>query len=308
MNNQAYQVVARTEVWQLILTVVIFMTYASMLFGLQYLLASSIGENADLSAYVTNKLLFFEKELKDSIAGASTLQYQYIVKGSVRVPFLAPVLHQSLRPEKLYVATAAEAIVCLPFTITLISPQCLPMAILNYLAGALFQIANLSMATQYQYTTYSFFMDMVISQYASFAETLAIPLRIGFSFLFSDLIAVLPLMAVVLRLLPFTRQAGNMLFTLSFAFGAVFPFMLAVFYQAFENFYPVNQFCTETLSTGSTVSEVFTFGPFSTCDAEFGFPKLVSYYPLFIVVPYLSLAIALTFATNFNKLFDYFKR
>ncbi|RME79009.1 MAG: hypothetical protein D6769_03500 [Methanobacteriota archaeon] len=302
LTKPQWVVLAKTEVWQLALTLMMFVTYSSLLLGFQQLLAVQTGQN-NMITYVLDRMVFYENQLKSSIVASANKQYDFLVKGSVYVPALTAISPFSASfLTSLGIAEASMALSCVATFPTYW--YCLSMGTLNYVTSIPSAITvTLSLSPYYNFRTYSDMVSIVISQYANFAETLLIPNRIIFSFLFEDLLPLIPLMAVILRLLPWTRQAGNMLFTLVFAFGAVFPFLLATFYGIFDASHPVSTLCST-----SGVKEHFVFGPFTDCEnIPYSIPTLVSYYPLILVIPSLALAISLTFATNFNKVFDYFK-
>ncbi len=331
----------RTEFWQLTLTLVLFLSYASLYVGVEGLFSSLLPTGyPDMNTYIIHEMHSYETYLRGAITASAKDALNYQIEGAalssihVMLPYSLPAIIGDAAVEAGW--CAAVGLLALPAWGTAFV-NCIWSATKNYfgigstnnmltkvlgekaggivsgvLGGFMAKGVTVFFPAHYDKAIYAAMLSDEISSFASFAENTVIPIRIITEFLLSDFIEALLPIAILLRLVPWTRSAGNMLFTLGFSVGIIFPFFTAFFFYSYSSVKGgmLNEFCSMLMGS-STVGSHFVFGPFLDCVGEerpYSAPALAAYYPLLSFGPTLALAIALTFARNFNKLFDYFER
>ncbi|MEM4295950.1 MAG: hypothetical protein QXI89_00045 [Candidatus Anstonellales archaeon] len=315
-KNDEWIFLAKKEAWQLALTIALVIIYTGIIyFTINSFLQTLQFSDADsVKDYVIKNLQEKEKEITASVQTGIQKQYEYLIKGTTIVPAIALNLNPAFLAYVIFgnpatiIRTATATLACLsgplsaiPIVGQILLALCIALnIILTILNTAAANMLTFSFMTDYNFLFYSQIMEQFLGRYATLIENSLIPFRIIISFYFSSVAPVLPIMAILLRLFPPTRKAGNFVFTIAIAFGAVFLFLLAALYKSYDSISPVNDFC-------SGIERSFQFGPLSSCTDNLNLPKIVYYIPLITVIPYIAFSISLTFAQNFNKIFDYFE-
>jgi hypothetical protein len=314
-HNNEYIFLAKKEAWQLLLTIALTLIYTGIIyFTISTFLETLTFENVDsVKDYVIKLLMKKEKDIRQALQTANQKQYEYLIQGSV----ILPAMFLNLNPGYLLYLTATNPTALLKIAgwtsscfswaspslllAPLVGAACLALAtLINAISLIPSAAISFNYMSNYDFLFYSQIISSIFPRYASLFENSLAPLRIILSFYFSSIAPLLPIMAILLRLFPPTRKAGNLIFTLAISFGAVFIFLLAGFYRSYETLNPVIELC-------NGIDNVFNFGPLSGCTSDLNIPKLVYYIPLIVFIPYAALSISLTFAQNFNKIFDYFE-
>lgn len=312
---------AKSELWQFVLTLAIFLLAATIYMSLdaifRQILLHRLGEasvnNPLQNSYSTAPYLVsiyhnMETEFITYLKSTSKKEEELIFNGAIS----EPTMFLYVDPSSMLKAELSSLVYC---ALTVLN---YPVCVINSAIDNAFFIVFVGSATYpaYYYNKVAAdVLDAVFVRGASIMENYLIPWRIIFSFFFGNLLSLAPFAAVFLRLLPWTRDAGNLLFTLVIAFGIVFPFVIAYLYISVgitpSSPSPVKSFVTssnicETSFKTAVNNQLF---PALRCNSRGSTPGLatsIAFYSLAIAVPSLALGIASTFAVGFNKLFDYF--
>jgi hypothetical protein len=326
LHNEYFIFYAKKEAKQLFLTFILLLLYTSVIFFTNLILFNALG--LEKSEQGKDLLIRMLKDKETSIISAVRVlnqkQHEYLINGIT----ITPGMFLDLNPPKTVamaatdagtiIATCAVGSIIAGAACTLAFPVCYITALIacsltaavNHLAGLPQSfIGSFSMATNYDLVVRADMLEPLAQTYARLAENSLVPLRIMIQFYFFSVFPLLPIMAILLRLVPFTRPAGNLIYTISIAFGAVFVFVLTYLYIAYEGLGKASGGkggVVQIICGDSNLKGAFEFGPFDRCDADYNIPKLISYIPFITVIPYIAFSISLTFAQSFNKIFDYF--
>jgi hypothetical protein len=331
LHNEYFIFYAKKEAKQLFLTFILLLLYTSVIFFTNLILFNALG--LEKSEQGKDLLIRMLKDKETSIISAVRVlnqkQHEYLINGIT----ITPGMFLDLNPGRTVamasldfsdiVATCAAAANIAGATCAALSAGlgygpcykvafllCTLIASINHLLSLpLTFIGSFSMATNYDLVVRANMLEPLAQTYARLAENSLVPLRIMVQFYFFSVFPLLPVMAILLRLIPFTRPAGNLIYTISIAFGAVFIFVLTYLYIAYEGLGKASGGkggVVQIICGDDALKRAFEFGPFDRCDADYNIPKLISYIPFITVIPYIAFSISLTFAQSFNKIFDYF--
>ena len=304
-----------SESWQLVLTLALFLVMDTLFLSfnywfVSYLHYSDVNTQMSIGQHIVTQYQVLEEDIQNKVQIASAKEIEYYIKGSTNSPVFFPVFDKSSFAFHIIL----NVILCSPTLANF--PVCMLKSGFNSALETSI-LVNVNYPANLIFSNYATIVEQVVIQLTRYAENFLIPCRIIFQFFFTDIFKLLPLMAVTLRVLPWTRDAGNLIFTLTLSFGIIFPFIISFMYLPFSTGSSTNSLssnladtvCSNNIPTGSAVpplEEVIHFGPL-TCSGDISIANSVAYYPILIVIPSLALGIASTFAMGFNKMFDYFK-